>query len=147
MTAVITRGLLITLVLAMIAACLGSWIGVHHGDRPSHRPTLHDFVHDELKLSEAQDRQLDAIEARFAVRRAALDAEIRSANAALAAAMQADGAYSPEVAAASARSERALGKLQTETIRHVLDMRSVLTPDQAVRFDARIAKALTEQTP
>jgi Spy/CpxP family protein refolding chaperone len=147
MTSLVSRGLIITLALAMIAACLGSWIGVNSGMHPRRPASLHEFVHHELKLSEAQDRQLDAIEARFAVRRAALDAEIRSANAALAAALQADHAYSPQVAAAGERSQRAIGALQTATIQHVLDMRGLLTPDQAVKFDARIAKALTEQTP
>lgn len=143
----ISRGLIVTLVLAMIAACLGSWIGMAYWGRLKHEESLHEFVHHELKLSEAQDRQLDAIELRFAVRRAALEADIRSANAGLAGAMQQHHTYSPEVVAAAERSQQAMGELQTETIRHVLEMRSLLTPDQAAKFDARIAEALTEQTP
>lgn len=143
----VSRGLIVTLMLAMIAACLGSWIGMACWSRPKDGDPLHEFVHHELKLSEAQDRQLDAIEARFALRRAAREADIRSANASLAGAMQGHHAYSPEVAAAAERSKQAMGELQTETIRHVLDMRSLLSPDQAAKFDARIAKALTEQTP
>lgn len=141
-----SRGLILTLVLAMFAACLGSWVGVALEGRPHHSGSLHEFVHEELKLSEAQDRQLDAIEARFAVRRATREADIRRANAALAAAMQEHHDYAPQVAAAVERSQRAMGALQTETILHVLEMRSLLTPNQAVKFDARIAKALTEPT-
>lgn len=140
----ISRGLIATLVLAMMAACFGSWLGVAYLSRP-HPPSLHDFVHEELKLSETQERRLDAIEGRFAIRRAEREADIRSANAALAGAMQAHHAYGPEVAAAAERSQRAIGALQTDTIQHVLEMRSVLTPAQAAKFDTRIAKALTEQ--
>ena len=141
----LSRGLIVTLLLPMLAACLGSWLGVAYVSRPKHSTSLHEFVHEELKLSEAQDRQLDTIEARFAVRRAAREADIRSANAELAAAMQEHHAYAPQVAAAVDRSQRAMGALQTETIQHVLDMRSVLTPEQAAKFDTRITKALTEQ--
>ena len=140
----ISRGLIVTLVLAMVAACLGSWIGVAYLGRSKHSASLHEFVHEELKLSAEQDRQLDAIEARFAVRRAAREADIRSANAELAGAMQDHHAFTPEVSAAVDRSQRAMGALQTETIQHVLDMRGVLTPAQAAKFDTRIAKALTE---
>ena len=138
-------GLIVTLVLAMMAACFGSWLGVAYLSRSQHPASLHDFVHEELELSETQERRLDAIEGRFAIRRAEREADIRSANAALAGAMQAHHAYGPEVAAAAERSQRAIGALQTETIQHVLEMRSVLTPAQAAKFDTRIAKALTEQ--
>ena len=40
-----------------------------------------------------------------------------------------------------------MGDLQKESILHVLAMRKVLTPDQAVRFDDTVATALTEEAP
>ena len=45
------------------------------------------------------------------------------------------------------RFHDAMSELQKETILHVLAMRTVLTPDQAVQFDQRIGEALTEQAP
>lgn len=141
------RGLALTLILAVLAGALGSWIGAHYFGRAQQSPSLHVFVHDELKLSPVQEERLDALEADFAVRRRAREAQLRAANAELAAAIQARHEYSPEVQAAVERFHRAMGELQKETILHVLNMRKVLTPEQAVKFDRRIAEALTEETP
>ena len=139
------RGLALTLVLAALAAGLGAWIGVHYFARSPEAPSLHSFVHEELKLSPDQERRIDALEQDFAVRRRAREAQLRAANADLAAAIQARHEYSPEVKAAVERFHHAMGELQKETILHILSMRKVLTPEQAAKFDRRIAEALTEQ--
>ncbi|HEY0647166.1 Spy/CpxP family protein refolding chaperone [Phenylobacterium sp.] len=141
------RGLALTLILAVLAGALGSWIGARYLVRAQQPPSLHVFVHEELKLSPAQEQKLEALEADFAVRRRAREAQLRAANAELAAAIQARHEYSPEVQAAVERFHHAMGELQKETILHVLSMRKVLTPDQAAKFDRRIAEALTEETP
>lgn len=141
------RGLALTLILAVLAGALGSWIGARYLARPDAPPSLHVFVHEELKLSPAQEERLEALEADFAVRRRAREAQLRAANAELAAAIQARHQYSPEVQAAVERFHGAMGELQKETILHVLSMRQVLTPEQAAKFDRRIAEALTEETP
>jgi Spy/CpxP family protein refolding chaperone len=141
------RGLALTLLLAVLAGGLGSWIGARYLGRAQAPPSLHVFVHEELKLSAAQEQRIEALEADFAVRRRAREAQLRAANAELAAAIQARHQYSPEVQAAIERFHHAMGELQKETILHVLSMRKVLTPDQAAKFDRRIAEALTEETP
>jgi len=141
------RGLALTLILAVLAGALGSWIGARYLARAQQQPSLHVFVHEELKLSPAQEQRLEALEGDFAVRRRAREAQLRAANAELAAAIQARHEYSPEVQAAVERFHHAMGELQKETILHVLSMRKVLTPDQAAKFDRRIAEALTEETP
>ncbi|WP_068876258.1 MULTISPECIES: Spy/CpxP family protein refolding chaperone [unclassified Phenylobacterium] len=141
------RGLALTLILAVLAGALGSWIGARYLAQAQKPPSLHVFVHEELELSPAQEERLDRLEADFAVRRRAREAQLRAANAELAAAIQARHEYSPEVQAAVERFHHAMGELQKETILHVLSMRKVLTPDQAAKFDRRIAEALTEETP
>jgi len=141
------RGLVLTLVLAVLAGALGSWIGARYFAQPRQAPSLHVFVHEELELSPVQEERLDALEADFAIRRRAREAQLRAANAELAAAIQARHEYSPEVQAAVERFHQAMGELQKETILHVLNMRKVLTPEQAAKFDRRIAEALTEETP
>jgi Spy/CpxP family protein refolding chaperone len=141
------RGLALTLVLAVLAGALGSWIGARYLGQTQQPPSLHVFVHEELRLSPAQKQQFEALEADFAVRRRAREAQLRAANAELAAAIQARHEYSPEVQAAVERFHHAMGELQKETILHVLSMRKVLTPDQAAKFDRRIAEALTEEKP
>lgn len=141
----LSRGVLLTLLLAALAGAGGAWIGSRFFVRQDHAPSLHELVHEELKLSPDQERRLEVLEQDFAVKRRAREAELRAANAALAAAIQARHEYSPEVQAAVERFHHAMGELQKETILHVLAMRQVLTAEQAAKFDRRISEALTEQ--
>lgn len=143
----LSRGLAITLVLTLVAAMGGTWIGARYIYNQRHQPSLHEFVHDELKLGADQKARLASLEQDFAVRRRAREAELRAANAELARAIQARHEYSPEVQAAVDRFHGAMGDLQKETILHVLAMRTVLTPDQARQFDTRIGEALTAPAP
>ncbi|ADG10976.1 heavy metal resistance protein [Caulobacter segnis] len=143
----ISRGAVLTVVLALLAGVAGGWLGSGRFLPARHTQSLHEMVHHELKLTAAQDRQLDALEQDFAVRRRAREAELRAANAQLAAAIQARHEYSPEVEAAVERFHAAMGALQLETVQHVLAMRKVLTPEQAAKFDRRVSEALTNETP
>jgi len=143
----LSRGLVLTLVLTLLAAVGGTWIGARYIYHQRHQPSLHEFMHKELKLDAAQRARLEVLEQDFAVRRRAREAELRAANAELARAIQSRHEYSPEVQAAVDRFHAAMGELQKETILHVLAMRTVLTPEQAQQFDQRIGEALTEQAP
>lgn len=143
----LSLGLVLTVMLAALAGAGGSWIGAKYVFQQRHTVSLHEFVHERLDLSAAQERQIEVIEQDFAVRRRTREAELRAANAELAAAIQARHAYSPAVQAAVERFHHAMGELQSETVQHVLAMRKVLTPEQAVKFDERISEALTEQAP
>jgi Spy/CpxP family protein refolding chaperone len=140
----LSRGLVLTVLLAVLAGAGGAGIGAAYVFKAHHRPSLHELVHEELDLSPAQERQLDALERDFAARRQAREAELRAANAQLAAAIQARHEYSPEVQAAVERFHHAMGELQKDTVQHVLAMRKVLTPQQAARFDRKVSEALTE---
>ena len=143
----VSRGLLLTLLLTTLAGALGALCTVHYVQSRRTPPSLHEFVHKEIRLTDAQEAQLASLEQDFAVRRKVREAELRAANAELAAAIQARHEYSPEVQASVERFHHAMGELQKETIVHVLAMRRVLTPDQARKFDARVAEALTEPAP
>jgi len=139
----LSRGLILTLVLTLFAAVGGTWIGARYIYAQQHQPSLHEFVHEELKLNADQQTRLAALEQDFAVRRRAREAELRAANAELARAIQARHEYSPEVQAAVERFHDAMGELQKETILHVLAMRAVLTPEQALLFDQTVQRSLT----
>ena len=141
----VSRSLVLTLVCCTVAAGVGVWAGARFLEPDRRAPTLHEFVHEELDLSADQNARLEAIERDFAIRRKLREAELRAANAELAAAIQARHEYSPEVQAAVERFHHTMGELQKESITHVLDMRKVLTPAQATRYDERIAEALTEE--
>jgi len=140
------RGLLLTIVLSMVAAFAGAWGGAHYIVGRMHtRPPLHDVVHKELDLTADQQRRIEGLEHDYAIRRQGLEAEMRAANADLARAIEQGHAYSPAVRQAVDRSHHAMGELQKQTILHVLAMRTVLTPQQAARFDDTVVKALTEE--
>lgn len=143
----VSRGAVLTVVLALAAGIGGGWLGSGHLVPKHATPSLHDVVHNELKLTAEQDRRIEALEQDFAVRRRAREAELRAANAQLAAAIQARHEYTPEVAAAVERFHVAMGTLQKETVEHVLAMRKELTPAQAAKFDRRVSEALTPETP
>ena len=139
------RYAVLTAVLAALAGLLGGWLGGRYlspemqGEAP-----LHAMVHHELNLTDEQEARLEAVEARFAARRTALEAELRASNAELAAAMASSKRYGPEVQAAVDHFHHAMGELQKETIEHVFEMRALLDPAQAEVFDRRVGAALTQ---
>lgn len=139
------RNLLFTVGLAALAAALGAWGGARYVVGARGQASLHETVHDKLDLSAAQERRIEALEARFAGRRQALEADMRAANAELAVAIQESDGYSPQVQSAVDHFHHAMGALQKETIAHVFDMRAELTPTQAERFDAEVVRALTAE--
>jgi len=67
---------------------------------------------------------------------------LRAANAELSAAIAENRGDTAEVRAAVHHFHSAMGDLQMATIRHVFDMRSVLTPTQAEAFDRAVVEAL-----
>ena len=138
-------GLKSTLVTAVLAAAVGAaaaWGAMTIQARQDRPADLHHLVHERLDLSPEQDRRLDEIEAAFAERRAPLEAEVRQANAELSAAIAASQSETPEVQAAVDHFHTAMGDLQMATIRHVFEMRAVLTPRQAEEFDRAVVETL-----
>ena len=134
------------LVLAVLLAALAGCLGALAADRWSNNDaegSLHQFVHDELSLAADQEQRLDALEARFAVEQARLEASARAANAQLAQAMETEHEYGPEVSAAIDEVHARMGDLQKATVRHVFDMREILDPDQQLQFDRKVSAALT----
>lgn len=138
------RRLLLIALIAFGAAILGAVIGRSFIAPP--KPVeneLHALLHHQLELDQGQQARMEEIERRFAVRKRALELELRADNARLADAIQAEHGYGPAVKAAVDRSHQAMGELQNETLEHIFAMRAVLKPDQAAKFDAAVTKALT----
>lgn len=105
---------------------------------------MHHLLHEQLRLSGAQHAQIEALEKRFALRKQALELEMRSDNARLAGAIEREHGYGPQVSATIDHSHMIMGQLQKETLEHMFAMRSVLQPDQAAQFDRVVVKALTQ---
>ena len=134
----------LAMVLAFGAAIGGAFFGrTFINAPPPVESELHQVLHEQLNLDSTQNAKVEAIEAQFAIRKQALELELRSDNAQLASAIEAEHGYGPQVAAAVDRSHRTMGELQKATLEHIFAMRGVLRPDQAEKFDAAIVRALT----
>lgn len=132
--------------VAFVAALAGVFAGRLIFDRPEHSETeLHALLHSQLSIDAAQETKIEAIESRFAVHRTALDLEMRAANARLAAAIEAEHGYGPQVTLAVDHIHVVMGEMQKDTLRHIFAMRAVLTPDQAAKFDRSVVKALVPE--
>ena len=138
------RRTLLAALIVFAAAIAGVWVGrAVLAPRPAANSELHALLHDQLNLDAAQHARLDALEAQFAVRRKALELEMRADNAKLAAAIETEHGYGPQVSSAIDQSHMAMGQLQKETLEHVFAMRALLRPDQTAKFDEAVVKALT----
>lgn len=139
------RLLLLIALVAFFAAMAGVFLGRHFFPQPvAAGVELHDVLHSKLDLDDRQKRQIDLLEQRFAVRRRALELELRADNARLADAIEAEHGNGPRVTAAVDQSHQAMGELQKETLAHVFAMRQILRPDQAKTFDQAVVHALTD---
>lgn len=113
--------MLLIAAIAFAAAIAGVFVGrALLPDRSHTGAELHALLHDEVTLDAAQHAKLDAIERAFALRRTALEREMRAENAGLAEAIEAEHGYGPRVAAAIDASHMTMGQLQRETLEHVL---------------------------
>ncbi|WP_369059794.1 periplasmic heavy metal sensor [Caulobacter sp. 73W] len=130
-----------------MAAGLGGWLGASKVAERKHSTTVHDLLLEGIEVTAEQDLRLRALDGDYEDLKRRREAELRKANAELAAAILEGHAYTPKVAAAVEQFHHAMGEFQKETIVHVLEMRAVLTPEQAERLDKRVAEALTTQEP
>ena len=135
------------LLATVLAAGLAGWLGVQYGIRQTRSPDLDTLLHRELALSPDQDRQIEGLEKRFAEQRRLYGGEMHAANRDLAEAISREHTYGPAARAAIERFHKAMMALQEESVRHVLAMRQVLTPEQAKTFDVLITKNLTGHAP
>ena len=136
------KSTLATAVLAAVVGAAAAWGAMTWSAGQDQPSDLHHIVHERLDLTPDQDRRLDQIEAAFAAQRGPLEAEVRAANQELSAAIAQSRGDTPEVQAAVEHFHSAMGDLQIATIRHVFEMRAVLTPEQAEEFDRAVVETL-----
>lgn len=141
-----TKRLLLIAVIAFVAAAAGVFAARTYVDAPRKSESeLHALLHDQLSLDAAQTAKIEALEARHATRKKALELEMRAANARLAEAIDAEHGYGPQVTAAVDHVHHVMGEMQKEVLEHLFAMRAVLNPEQASIFDRTVVKALTAE--
>lgn len=143
-----SRTSVIFIVLTLLTAVLGGWVGVNYGLRQARAPQqLDPLLHSGLQLSTAQDEQLATLEADFATKRATFEAEMRAANRDIAAAITVRHQYDEDAQGAIERLHRAMIELQKATVQHVIAMRALLSGDQVEQFDRTVDQALAVSRP
>jgi Spy/CpxP family protein refolding chaperone len=132
--------------LAVLLAALAGFLGAIAAERwfaPAQPASLHEFVHEQLNLTAQQEDRLDRLEERYAIENAQRELAVRRANANLAAAMDKEHEYGPEVSLAIDEVHQSMGELQKATVRHVFAMRRILDQEQQREFDQQVARSLT----
>ena len=143
------RNLLLTVLLAGLAAFVGARLGsAHFGREPPRsrlllRDTVYQMVHKDLTLAPDQLSRIDQIEARYARQRNALRAQIGSADGELGEALANEMALGTAAQRALDHLQGSMGELQKQTILYVLEVRAVLTPQQQQVLDQRVFDSLT----
>lgn len=128
-------------VVASVACLLTArWTRVNHRNDAD----AHHWIHTQLGLTEAQEKQLESIEQRYAEQRRHFTELIRVANMELAQAVLADEGDSPRVRAAIGKIHDAHGQLQDATLRHVFEMKPILQPEQYSKLLQLTANALSQ---
>ena len=134
--------LLIAVAVVASVACVltARWTGGRHRGHAD----AHHWVHTQLALTADQEKQLGPIEQRYDEQRRHFSELIRVANMELAQALLADEGDSPRVKAAIAKIHDAQGQLQDATLRHVFEMKPILTPEQYSKLLNLTANALSQ---
>jgi Spy/CpxP family protein refolding chaperone len=135
-----TTVLLLSVFFAALLGCgAGCMIAIHlfghdealHGGSHS---DAHHWLHGQLGLTEAQLVELGPIEERFAAQEASLKAALAEANVKVGALLIEDRVVSPRVQAAVDEVHRAMAAHQKATLDHLVEMQTVLTPDQYTKL-------------
>lgn len=131
----------VVVVAALSSFCTSRWIAGHS---PVASSDAHEWLHKELRVTAAQHKALEPIEARYAERERVLRERMHEANRQLAAAIAKSKGYSPEVAVAVEKVHQHMGELQKASLEHLFEMRTVLTPEQGDRLLELARKGLEE---
>lgn len=120
--------LAVAVVAALSCWLTGRLVREDHGERGI--VDGHYSIHEDLGLTEEQEKSLEPVERAYEARWKELAAQIATANIELADALQRDEQWTPAVAAAVEKITRAQGELQQATLEHVFAMKPFLTPEQ-----------------
>ena len=139
------RRLALTLLLVVVAAIGGAWIG---GRLFSPAPPTHSEFHQELyrtlDLTTEQYAALEALKETKNQEEALHHEALRQANHKLANLLEHEDAYNENVEAAIEEIHTQMNSLQVLTIQHLYAMRDTLTPEQQAEFDQLVAGTLRE---
>jgi len=146
----------ISLVLLLVFFFSGSFIGVVIGQKTAQKqakytncvPASHDeidsFYTRTLEVTEEQRKLLAPIEKNYLKKKQTYVEQMAAANDMLANIIENKGYEDPDVANVVMDIHRAMGGLQHLTLRHLADVKSVLTKEQAERLKDHVVQRLRQ---
>jgi Spy/CpxP family protein refolding chaperone len=140
--AAIAWGLALTTLVAVASSTIAVW-SMRSAASPSR--DYHAWIHQELRLTEEQERNLLPSEMRYVEAKRHFTEVIRLANRELADAIGDDQTNSPRVQAAVERIHQAMGQMQKATLDHIFEMKAVLTAQQYERLIELTKEAFEHQ--
>lgn len=142
------RSIFLTLALVAASGAGGAWIGVRllQPVKTDHQ-TFHDSLFAELHLSKEQQVSMDALEERHAAEIALYQDRLTTANRILAEIVEQEYSYNDAVDDAIVNVHSAMLDLQKTTIRHLYEMREILTPEQQLIFDRHVEETFKQIAP
>ena len=153
------RGPALTLVLTVIIAVVAGFAGARLGALGQHRgvagaapyanvrQAVDDLLERDFKLTAAQKQQIGVIDERFARTHNQIWTGIYTENAQLANAVSADMTLNADARKAILGIQDGVGRLHTESIIYMLQVRQVLTQAQRPEFDEHVIMALMRSPP
>ena len=148
------RSLVLTLVIAIAAGFAGARLGtigqhrsVSGAPYANVRQAVDDLLERDFKLTAGQKQQIGQIDERFARVHNQIWTGIYTENAQLANAVSADMTLNADAKKAILGIQDGVGRLHTESILYMLEVRQVLTQTQRPEFDEHVIMALMRSPP
>lgn len=142
------RLVLVLLFVTALCGGLAGWAGVEYGlRRAAAQEDLDTVLHRDLHLTPDQEKRIAQFESTYAHDRVSFQTEMLDANKVLAHALTSPNGNDAEMKVAVENFHTAMAGLQVRTVRHVVSMRSVLTPEQKTIFDRTINRTLGADNP
>lgn len=142
------RSVFLTLAFVAASGVLGAWVGMRvlQPVEQDHQ-TFHENLFAELSLSKEQQAMMDALEARHAAEIEHYKDRVAEANRTLVETIDREETYNDAVDDTVVNVHSAMLDLQKATIRHLYEMREILTPEQQLVFDRHVKETLKQITP
>lgn len=139
------RSIFLTLALVAASGAGGAWMGVRllQPAEPDHQ-IFHDRLFAELQMSKEQQETMDALEEKHAAEIALYRDRVVAANRILAEIVEQEDSYNNAVDDAVVNVHSAMLDLQKTTIRHLYEMREILTPEQQLIFDRHVEETFKQ---
>ena len=106
----------------------------------------HQYLHDQLNITEEQERELSKLEAKYQKQKKYLEEVMRLANMELANNIGEDRSYSENVQKSVDKIHKAMGGLQKLTLEHLFEMQNILDDEQDEKLIELITNSLYDDT-